>query len=133
MTTLKLNVADSLNLILVFFSSSLKHDFCLMYPSPLGNTVAFTALICLHPRSLRACADPRRTPARHGESPFVLAPDVYIDIHISRGCQLEQSRLTAAAVVGPFEFRASFRSRLWIELESNRGFEVLLRNAFHQT
>lgn len=37
----------------------------------LGNTVSFTALICLHPRSLRVCADSRRALARHGKAPLV--------------------------------------------------------------
>ena len=37
----------------------------------LGSAVAFTASIGLHPRSLRACAEPRRESARHVEDPLV--------------------------------------------------------------
>ena len=37
----------------------------------LDSTVASTASICLHPRKLRACAEPRRASARRGEAPLV--------------------------------------------------------------
>ena len=38
---------------------------------PLGSTVAFTASICLHLQSLRACPEQRRASARRGEPPLV--------------------------------------------------------------
>ena len=43
-----------------------------MIDIPLGSTVAFTTSTCLiHPRPLRACAEPRPAPARRGEAPLV--------------------------------------------------------------
>ena len=36
--------------------------------APWQHSVAFMASICLHPRSLRACAEPKRASARCGEA-----------------------------------------------------------------
>ena len=44
---------------------------------PLGSTVALTVSISLHPRSLRACAEPRRASARLGDARLGEAPLAY--------------------------------------------------------
>ena len=73
-----------------FVAGSLKSDFSVfvlftqtgfIFNVPLGSTVAFTASIFLQPRSLRACAEPRRASARRGEAPLVpgmILPRVYV-------------------------------------------------------
>ena len=63
-------VAGSLNLIPVFTFSSFKRD--IFYGTPWQSyCFAFKASICLHPRQLWACAEPRRASARRGEDPLV--------------------------------------------------------------
>ena len=43
-----------------------------IFKIPLGRIVAFAASICLHPRSLPACAEPSRASARRGEAYVVM-------------------------------------------------------------
>ena len=70
-----------------FVAGSLKSDFSVfvlftqtgfIFNVPLGSTVAFTASIFLQPRSLRACAEPRRASARRGEAPLVLYTPILV-------------------------------------------------------
>ena len=54
-------VAGSLNPV---FSFAFHPSTIFMFDIPRGSTATFTALICLHPQSLRAYAEPRRASAR---------------------------------------------------------------------
>ena len=56
--------AGSSNLILVLHFFAFKRDLFFIQYTPWHYCVAFTVLICLHPWSLWACAEPRRAPAR---------------------------------------------------------------------
>ena len=53
------------------FSCSLLKQY-LIFGVTLGSTVTFTVSIRLHPRSLRACAEPRKAPAHRGKALLLL-------------------------------------------------------------
>ena len=65
-------VAGPLNLTPVFSFSSSKRDV-IPDGTPWQYCVTFMASICLHPRYLPACAEPRRASARRGDSPLRVA------------------------------------------------------------
>ena len=51
---------------------------------PLGSTcVAFAVSICLRPRKLQACAEPRRASSRRGEPPSIFIFHYYFTINIA--------------------------------------------------
>ena len=65
-----------LRLIPVFSSASLKHDLFSKYPVAVLSHVhprcTYNPIIhTIHPRSLRACAEPRRVATRRSEAPLV--------------------------------------------------------------
>ena len=65
-------VAGSLNLIPVFLFLLIETR-SIFDGTPWQYCVVFTASICLHPRQLRACAEPRRASARRVQAPLALS------------------------------------------------------------
>ena len=55
--------------VFLLFNQNTIHLGC----TPWQHSVVFTASICLHSWSLRACAEPRRASARRDNAPLVLA------------------------------------------------------------
>ena len=58
--------------------------------TPLDGIIAFTASICLHPRPLRACAEPQAG-ARRGEARMYLYMG-WVGVRWQRRCKTRQSR-----------------------------------------
>ena len=67
-----LGVAGWSNLIPVFSFSSIRYDLFFNVPNPWQYCLSHLRPTCLHPRSLRACAELKRASARRGKAPLEL-------------------------------------------------------------